>query len=144
MINIVLIGTSIFILFYIVFWKQEYISQITKSSKESLVVLNNLKKKLRRIVYNTSYYNFFNKIYLNESNYSFTLDKKYIFLKLKDENDIYYDYNTLIYVLLHEFTHVVCPQTGHTKLFNTILNNLLKRAENIGEYDNVLPLVYKE
>ena len=39
------------------------------------------------------------------SNESFTEDKKFVYLCLKDDKGNYYDYNMLMYVSLHELAH---------------------------------------
>lgn len=73
------------------------------------------------------------------SNKSFTINKKEIFLCLKDKNGTYYDNNMLTYVLLHELAHVLCDEIGHTDKFRQIFRNLLKRAENGGIYNSSKP-----
>ena len=112
----------------------EYISEISVSSKESVEIMRILRKKLENVISNTNYSKFLRKININESNQSFTLDKKNIFLKLKNDKGEYYNINTLMFVLLHEFTHVVCSETGHTKLFSNIFSKLLKKAILVKEY----------
>lgn len=74
-------------------------------------------------------------IVLNGSNKSFTINKREVFLCLKDKNGRYYDDNMLIYVLLHELAHVLCDEIGHTDKFKEIFRTLLKRATLGGIYD---------
>lgn len=69
-----------------------------------------------------------------ESNSSFTKDKKVIYLCCKDKNGDYYEYNVLMYVLLHEIAHTQCPEEGHTELFKKIFHNLLLQAQQSGIY----------
>ena len=57
---------------------------------------------------------------LYKGNKSYTINKKKIYLCLKDKNDEYYSVNMLTYVFLHEFAHVKCDELGHTEKFNTI------------------------
>jgi hypothetical protein len=62
-------------------------------------------------------------------------------LCLKDKNGEYYDKNMLIYVLLHEISHSLCDEVGHTKKFNEIFNALLKEAVKKGIYDENKPII---
>jgi hypothetical protein len=66
---------------------------------------------------------------------SFTINKKEIYLCLKDENQEYYPDLQLIYVLLHELSHVLCDEVGHTDKFFKIFNQLIDKADEIGVYD---------
>ena len=74
------------------------------------------------------------KTYKSKST-SFTINKKKIYMCLKDENNNYYDNNTLIYVLLHEYSHTLCPDVGHTDTFLKIFDEVLLKAEKKGIYD---------
>lgn len=67
---------------------------------------------------------------------SYTINKKHIYMCLKDENGDYYDPNTLMYVALHELAHTFCDSVGHTPDFSRIFHNLLERAERVGLYDS--------
>jgi hypothetical protein len=59
---------------------------------------------------------------------SYTINKKRVFLCLKDENNKYYNDNMLVYVFLHELSHVICDEIGHTNKFNEIFKELLDVA----------------
>ena len=59
---------------------------------------------------------------------SYTLDKEKIYLCVKDHNDDYYDENTIMHVLLHEFAHALCDEIGHTKKFDQIFECLMDEA----------------
>ena len=50
---------------------------------------------------------------------TYTINKKHIFLCMKDEDDEYYEKHQLMYALLHELGHVLCDEIGHTE--NTII-----------------------
>lgn len=80
-------------------------------------------------------------IKISGSNKSFTINKKEIFLCLKDDNNEYYSDNMLVYVLLHEVAHVLCDEIGHTDKFKDIFRSLLRRAELDGLYDPLQPPV---
>lgn len=59
---------------------------------------------------------------------SYTINKRKIYLCIKDENGVYYDDNMLIYASLHELAHVLCDEIGHTPKFWSIFDNLLEKA----------------
>lgn len=97
-------------------------------------VLYRLKQKLKMI--DPSIENF----ELYKGNKSYTINKKKVYLCIKDENGNYYDDNTLIYVFLHEIAHVLCTEIGHTDGFYDIFNDLLDKAAGLGMY-NGKPIV---
>jgi uncharacterized membrane protein YhiD involved in acid resistance len=78
------------------------------------------------------------------SNESFTIDKKHIYLCLKDQKGQYYDDNTLMHVLLHEYAHVLCSKLDtegeHSDEFKEIFADLLRRATEAGIYDPTKPI----
>ena len=66
---------------------------------------------------------------------SYTINKKRIYLCLKDLQGVYYDENMLMYVALHELAHCLCEEVGHTQRFHEIFSVLLHRAHDVGVYD---------
>jgi hypothetical protein len=72
---------------------------------------------------------------------SYTLNKEDIYLCLKDENNQYYDDNMLTYVLLHEISHSICDEIGHTDKFHRIFQALTKKAVELNIYNDKIPLV---
>ena len=78
------------------------------------------------------------KVYRGDKSY--TINKEKVYLCLKDENGKYYDSNLLTYVILHEITHVICPEIGHTDLFSEIFEELLIHASKSGIYDPTVPV----
>ena len=71
---------------------------------------------------------------------SYTINKKKVYICLKDENANYYDDNTLIYVIAHELSHVICDEIGHTKKFHHIFETLLKKMDEEGLYNSKIPI----
>lgn len=70
---------------------------------------------------------------------SFTIDKGksiYFCLRSKLIENIH-DMNTLMYVAIHEFSHVACPEYGHTPLFKEIFKFLLQQSSEIGIYEPI-------
>ena len=71
---------------------------------------------------------------------SYTINKKKIYLCLKDENGKYYNKNMLMYVTIHELAHVLCDEVGHTEKFHKIFDGLLEKATQMGMYNPSIPL----
>ena len=77
-----------------------------------------------------------------EGDKSYTLDKKYIFICKKDKKtQEQYHQNQLILVLIHEISHALCDEVGHTPKFDMIFENLLQKAIQKKIYDESIPNV---
>jgi hypothetical protein len=76
-----------------------------------------------------------------EGNKSYTINKRKIYLCLRDENEEYYEFNMLLYVAIHELSHVLCDEIGHTPKFNQIFYDQLTLAEKLGIYDSSKPII---
>lgn len=72
---------------------------------------------------------------------SYTINKRKVYLCLKDEQDEYYHFNMLMYVAIHELGHVMCDEIGHTPKFHRIFRELLEKAEGLNIYDPNIPIV---
>jgi len=71
-----------------------------------------------------------------EGNKSYTIDKTYVFICKRDKkNGEMYHRNQLTLVLLHEISHALCPNVGHTKEFDEIFEDLLEKATYVGIYN---------
>jgi hypothetical protein len=79
--------------------------------------------------------NVMNEINLYKGSKSYTINKQNIYMCLKDENGSYYPQNMLIYVLAHEFAHVLCNSIGHTEEFHNIFDDLMAELIKDGFYD---------
>lgn len=79
------------------------------------------------------------RVTLSGSNKSFTINKRDIYLCIKDDAGEYYPDNMLVYVLLHELAHTLCDKVDdtdeHSEDFKQIFSTLLARAEHRGLYD---------
>lgn len=81
------------------------------------------------------------RIILLEDTKSYTINKKKVYLCLKDENGEYYEDNMLMFVAIHELAHVLCDEIGHTDKFQSIFQELLNRASELDIYDpSVAPI----
>lgn len=92
--------------------------------------LKNVHPEIQRIVPQLRFF---------EGRKSYTINKKYVFICLKDKNGELYHYNQLVLVILHEIAHALCDEIGHTPKFQNILDELLKSAENLGLYRSDIP-----
>jgi hypothetical protein len=72
---------------------------------------------------------------------SYTINKERVYLCLKDENNEYYPLNMLIYVLAHEYSHVISKSIGHTDEWNLIFQELLVELADEGIYDPSQPII---
>jgi hypothetical protein len=79
------------------------------------------------------------KVY--RGNKSYTINKQKVYICLLDENGEYYDENMLTYVILHELSHVICDEIGHTDKFHRIFDAVLDRATTEGLYDPSVPVI---
>jgi len=91
-----------------------------------------IKKKFNGIIFRESTEN--NKF----TSYSVNKGEEIVFcLRSKKDNSLH-DINDLMYVAIHEISHVGCPEIGHTPLFQKINRILLKQAIkcNVYKYEN--------
>lgn len=66
-----------------------------------------------------------------DNNASYTINKKTIYMCLKDKQGNYYDLNVLKAVMIHELAHVITDEIGHTEKFNNNFQILLDRARKM-------------
>jgi hypothetical protein len=85
--------------------------------------------------------NILNEINLYKGEKSYTINKQKVFLCLKDEKNQYYETNMLVYVLLHEISHVICDEVGHTEKFQKIFDELLEEATKMKVYNPDIPII---
>ena len=126
-------------------------NQIKEHHMQDDPMLFNLRYKLNTIFDNKKIYkgnleklnngNIMDSIGLYKGNKSYTINKEKIFLCLFDEQNKYYNTQFLMYVLLHEISHVLCDEIGHTKKFNEIFEELLIEAVDQGIYDPSTPMI---
>ena len=83
-----------------------------------------------------------NQLKFFEGDKSYTIDKKYVFLCKRDKKTgEQYHNNQLVLVLIHEISHALCDEIGHTPKFDMIFEELLEKASKIGVYDDCIPHV---
>jgi len=81
----------------------------------------------------------FKNVELFEGKKSYTINKKRVFVCLKDSKGRYYNRNMLCYVILHEYAHMLCDEVGHTTKFFNIFDDLLDKAASAGLYNPSIP-----
>ena len=80
------------------------------------------------------------KLYRGEKSY--TINKNQIFLCLYDDDDEYYPFNALLYVLLHELAHKANTEDiGHTEKFHIAFENILDESHRLGIYNPNIPMI---
>lgn len=116
------------------------------SKKDHIVYLNKrkikgLKNKINNILEHENI-----KIYydiVESYNITYTTNKKLIHLVIwNNKENKYYDDNTLLYVLIHEITHIICNDNHESKNFNYIEEKLLKTAYNYNYYNDQINSEY--
>ena len=85
----------------------------------------------------------------NDDGSSYTINKGElvaICLRHKKNDHPFHDYNTLLFVIIHEMSHIASISEGHNSEFITNFKWLLKEANKFGYYDPVnyqkLPITY--
>jgi hypothetical protein len=92
--------------------------------------LNNNFSESRTVVYETDPQS-------NLTSYSVNKGEELSFcLKSKKTNQLH-DINLLMYVAIHEMSHIACPEIGHGELFKKIFRKLVEEAIKIGIYKKV-------
>lgn len=119
------------LLFFII---RNEMKKIRENMEISDSTLNRIVQKISSI---PDIKNVMDKLTFNPGEKSYTINKEEVYICLKDEKGDYYDENMLIYVLLHEMAHVLCNEIGHTQKFREIFDDLLRKAAEIGIYDNM-------
>ena len=102
---------------------------VIKKVKENLLPydpkIDDLKRKLLMVHPKASQIKFYH------DKKSYTINKKEIYLCIKDENGEYYDENMLMYAALHELAHVLCDEIGHTDKYWAMFDDILEQASKI-------------
>jgi hypothetical protein len=122
----------VFVLFIIIFFA---IFQYNKEMFKYDDKIGELKYKVGKV------FPVINELEIYVGDKSYTINKEKIFLCLKDKNDQYYDSNMLVYVLLHELSHVLNDEVGHGAKFQRIFDEVLEQATEAGIYDPDRPLI---
>jgi predicted metal-dependent hydrolase len=118
--------------------------QLEKIKTKLEPLLNNKGKQLEKPLQDLSDRNILDEVSIKKGEKSFTINKKEVYICLThkvDGNEVYYNENMLIYVILHEISHVLCKSIGHTPEFFTIFDAVKDRAKTLGLWDPNIPIV---
>lgn len=107
-------------------------------------LLKNINKYPEYKKYNTQFCNRISKLVLTENNpkgkyTSYTVNKGdeiALCLRSKRTGKLH-NINLIMYVVLHELSHVACPEIDHTDLFKKIFIFYLQIASKLGIYENI-------
>jgi len=69
--------------------------------------------------------------------YSLNKGEEIVICIRKDDNSLIKDKNTMIFVIIHELSHIMTKETGHPDIFWENMNILLKKSSEIGIYNLV-------
>ena len=110
----------------------EYLKKNKNNYKEHASYIENLNNKIEHSIIVESGEN---AVY---TSYSINKGDQIVFcLRSRQETDKLHDINLLMYVVLHEMSHVACPEYGHTDLFKKIFNFLTLRAMELNLYSKI-------
>jgi hypothetical protein len=114
-----------------------YFTNGVKETLEAREVIDRLNKK---ILDNGILPSKYRNIPIHEGKKSYSVDKDSIYLCMRDKDKVFFDDNTLMYVLLHEYAHCVCKDCkNHDKKFEETLDNLVDLATKAGIYNPSAP-----
>jgi len=68
------------------------------------------------------------------TSYSVNKGEELVFCLRNKKTHVFYDYNKILYVAVHEIAHIGCPEIGHTKLFFELNRYLLETAKRNDMY----------
>jgi hypothetical protein len=112
---------------------------ITTLKKRSESTNDNELRKFKPFI--ESIYNKIDNVIVRENegsndltSYSINKGEELVFCIRSKSNNKIHDINELMYVAVHEISHIGCPETGHTRLFAKINLFLLQKAVQLGLY----------
>lgn len=111
----------------------DYLKVNKEKYKEHADYINNLNNKIENSIIMESGEN---AVY---TSYSVNKGEQIVFClrSRSDSTGTLHDMNLLMYVVLHEMSHVACPEYGHTDLFKQIFNFITQRAMEIDLYNKI-------
>lgn len=123
----------VLIVVYLVYRNDNKKKVVTSVENDAISYLSNVVEEVRGEMEHTSIRT--HPFVIRESKVrSHTSGKKTMYVLLTGKKGIF-DMNTLVGVTLHEYSHILCPDDGHSSLFYSIENELLEIAERLGYYD---------
>ena len=71
------------------------------------------------------------------TSYSVNKGEELVFCLRSKEDSKLHDINVMMYVALHEISHIACPEIGHTPLFKNIFAFFTNKANDLNLYQIV-------
>lgn len=93
-----------------------------------------LKEKFENVTISENIYDFY------YTSYSVNKGEQLVFCMRSRKNattDKKHDINLMMYVVLHEISHIACPEYGHTQKFKDLFKYITQTAIDIGIYTNI-------
>lgn len=73
----------------------------------------------------------------NYTSYCVNKGEELVFCLRIRKQGVLHDMNLMMYVVIHEISHVACPEDGHTELFYKIFEFLCRLSIDIGLYEKI-------
>ena len=91
-----------------------------------------LRKRLSHVVISENISDFY------YTSYSVNKGEQLVFcMRSRKEKDKRHDINLMMYVVLHEISHIACPEYGHGQLFKDIFKYITESAITLGIYSPI-------
>jgi hypothetical protein len=104
----------------------------TKNTENMEQYIYQLCSRIKNVIIKESYPN------TNFTSYCVNKGEELVFcIRLTKEGGEIHPINLLMYVVIHEISHVACPEEGHTPLFNKIFKFLCKSSIELGIYSKI-------
>ena len=94
------------------------------------VITRNLQHRYKSIIYEA-------EPEINSTTYTINKSEIFMCMTTRDEHELVYDINTLMYVIIHELGHICNDTHGHTETFNKTFKFLLENAVKANVYGYV-------
>lgn len=119
--------------YYLSYLRKVGIILLNNIDKKNLIFLNNFigfNKAIKLINYIP-----INENIVNSKDTSYTINKgDKIILCIRSQTGSFYNLNEIIYIFIHELSHIICNEIGHTDKFYNINRFLIKEAIRLNLY----------
>ena len=105
-----------------------YTSELWKNRNHEEKI-EQLKNKLKKCFDYEHMQKHIDKLIINPGHKSYIINKRNVSLCLEDDENNYYNDDLLLHVLIHELSHSICNETGHTEQFYAIDDDLQRIAK---------------
>lgn len=114
----------------------DYLDTIVHSDngnkKEFIPYIDRLKEKINYVIISENISDYY------YTSYSVNKGEQLVFcVRSRRNRDQIHDLNLMMYVVLHEISHIACPEYGHTALFKRIFAFITQSAIDLGIYTKI-------